>query len=177
MEPLPNARTEDAAQAGVVDAGDVRLVGGAAQKCVRAAKLSSGGMGPLDEGTREAAIRPAEEREAASRRPVPASPTRLLIVRLECARQLHVNDRTDVGLVDAHPEGIGGRDDAAVVVHEGRLNARPFGAGQPGVVRLGANAPAAARRPASRALATWSSMSDTRGVTTSVRPPRASAGT
>ena len=45
-----------------------------------------------------------------------------------------MNDAADVGLIDAHPEGDGGRDDGRLARHEGLLTGRPGFVAKPGVV-------------------------------------------
>ena len=57
-----------------------------------------------------------------------------LIVGFERARHVVVDHRADVGLVDAHAEGVGGDDDLGLAAHEPFLRLVPLLAGQPGVV-------------------------------------------
>ena len=46
-------------------------------------------------------------------------PVRLLVVGFQAAGQIVMHDEADVGLVDAHAEGVGGRDDFVAAAHEG----------------------------------------------------------
>jgi hypothetical protein len=60
---------------------------------------------------------------------VAAGAPELLVVGVEGAGDVGVQDPADIGLVDAHPEGDGGRHDARRAVEEGghRLVARVLG--------------------------------------------------
>ena len=78
---------------------------------------------------------PEERRVAAAA--VAASPADLLVVGLEGARDLEVDDGLDVRPVDAHAEGVGRADDPGGSVREGVLDARALGLRQARVVGLG----------------------------------------
>ena len=53
--------------------------------------------------------------------PVASGPAGLLVVGLDAGRDRHVPDRAHVGLVDAHPEGVGGDDHLDLAGHEALL--------------------------------------------------------
>ncbi len=46
---------------------------------------------------------------------------RFLVIGFHAARQVVMQHEADVGLVDAHAEGVGGHDDRAWLVHEALL--------------------------------------------------------
>ncbi len=54
--------------------------------------------------------------------PVAACAAGLLIVGFQAAGNVIVDHRADVGLIDAHAEGVRGNDDFAAAVHEGVLS-------------------------------------------------------
>ena len=58
------------------------------------------------------------EHQAAGRLAVAAGAARLLVIRLQAAGDVVVDDEADVGLVDAHAEGVRGHDDLAASFHE-----------------------------------------------------------
>ena len=47
---------------------------------------------------------------------VPTCPTCFLVITLEVGGEVEVEDKTDVGFVDAHAEGVGGGDNTQGVV-------------------------------------------------------------
>ena len=57
-----------------------------------------------------------------------------LVVGFHAAGQVVVQDEANVGLVDAHAEGVGGDDDRALALHEALLAALAIGLGHAGVV-------------------------------------------
>ena len=73
--------------------------------------------------TRRAEVRARREQDRPRGRAVAAGAAGLLVVGLEAARQRPVPDRAHVGLVDAHPEGVGGDDDVRLAAHERVLRA------------------------------------------------------
>ena len=84
------------------------------------------------------------EQQAARRLPVAPRAAGLLVVGLERARDALVADRPHVGLVDAHPERVGGDDDRRLAGHEAPLRLGPRVARQ---ARRGRRSPP---RPAGR---------------------------
>ena len=79
------------------------------------------------------------------RQPVAPRAAGLLVVGLEAGRDRHVPDRAHVGLVDAHPEGVGGDDHVDLARHEAALDRGPLLRLHPGVVGAGAHARLAQR--------------------------------
>ena len=77
------------------------------------------------------------EQHAVRRLAVAAGAAGLLVVGLERAREVVVDDEAQVGLVDAEAEGVG-RDHqlgaAGLAAHERVLHARALGRGQPAVI-------------------------------------------
>src|SRR5262249_53738188 len=68
-------------------------------------------------------VGPRIEEHAVTVHAVASGAPDLLVVALDRARHVAVDDVADVGLVDAHAEGHGGHDDVAVVAAEGILGA------------------------------------------------------
>ena len=88
----------------------------------------------LDEHFLEEAVARRVEQHALRRLAVATGAAGLLVVGFERPRQVEVDDRADVGLVDAHAEGVGGDDDLGLAAHEPVLGLGPLLAGQARVV-------------------------------------------
>ena len=97
-------------------------------------RCSCGSVFLRDEVFDLGAVAVGEEEHAARRIAVAARAARLLIVAFEVARQVVVDHRAHVGLVDAHAEGDGGDQHRHLVADEARLIGRALLGGQPGVV-------------------------------------------
>ena len=81
-------------------------------------------VGAFDEPFLDVAVGGVVEQEALRRLAVAAGAPRLLVIALQRARQVVVDDEPHVALVDPHPEGGGGDDDLGAALHErilGRL--------------------------------------------------------
>ena len=76
------------------------------------------GIGAVDEILLDVAVRGVVEHQAVRGGAVAAGAARLLIIRLDAAGNVVVDDEPHVGLVDAHAEGVGGHDDLAPALHE-----------------------------------------------------------
>ena len=74
------------------------------------------------------------EHQAARGLAVAAGAARLLVIGLQAAGQIVVDDEADVGLVDAHAEGVGGGDDLDPAAHEGLLGLAAVVGQQAGVI-------------------------------------------
>ena len=88
----------------------------------------------LDQEGVEPDVLPAVEQGADRVRPVPARAPRLLIVGLQVLGHVVVDDEGDVGLVDAHAEGVRGDHHLRPVVQEVVLILAALGVGQARVV-------------------------------------------
>ena len=64
------------------------------------------------------AVAPAEKEEAFAGTAVPAPTPGFLVVALEVAGEVVVDNETDVGLVNSHPESNGCNDNVRVVLYE-----------------------------------------------------------
>ncbi len=60
----------------------------------------------------------AEQQQAMGRQTVPAGPADLLVVGFDALRQIVMDDKADVGLVDPHAEGDCRHDDLDIVADE-----------------------------------------------------------
>ena len=69
----------------------------------------------------KADIAVAPEQDALGGLSIPAGTSCLLVVFLERERQAVIDDKADVGLVDAHAEGIRRDDDRDIVLDKGLL--------------------------------------------------------
>ena len=83
------------------------------------------------------------QQDAAGGRPVPARPARLLVVALHVLGHIVVDDIPDIGLVDAHAEGVGGHHHLHPVVEEVLLVPLPLLWGQASVIPGGGYPPLA----------------------------------
>ena len=88
----------------------------------------------LDEEHVQTLVALLGEQQAARRAPVTSRAAGLLVVGLERARDRRVADGPHVGLVDAHPERVGGDDHLRLAGHEALLGRRPRAAVHAGVV-------------------------------------------
>ena len=91
-------------------------------------------LGALDEEDVQALVAAGGEQQRPRRQPVPPRAARLLVVGLDRARDGLVADGPHVGLVDAHPERVGGDDHRDLARHEAPLRLGTDVARQPGVV-------------------------------------------
>src|SRR5262249_52980949 len=112
-------------------------------------------------------VRGPEQHQTAPRLPVTPGASGFLVVRLEAARRLEVDDHANVGIVDAHPERAGRDQDAGPAERKRRLRALAYVSGAPGMIvthreprrlerarhRLGLLARAAVHDPAAHARA------------------------
>ena len=73
--------------------------------------------------------------------PVAAGPSRLLVIGFHALRQVHMGHEPHIGLVDAHAEGDGRRDDHAVLVLEAGLVGGARRRGQAGMIGQGGESP------------------------------------
>ena len=87
------------------------------------------------------------QQQAERRRAVPARAPDLLVVRLDGAGRRQVDDRADVGPIDAHAEGVGRDHHLDPALGEGALRGVARPSIEPGVV---GHAPPSRGRPASR---------------------------
>ena len=92
-------------------------------------------------------FQPLGEEHAARRLAVPPGAPRLLVVRLQRARQVVVDDEADIRLVDPHAEGVGGHDHPQLAGHEAVLGP---------LALAGAELAVVAAEPRSRALGRYS---------------------
>ena len=80
---------------------------------------------PIDEKLLNLPILEAVEKNALARPAIAPRSAGLLVVGFERARQVEMNDKADIGLVDAHAECDRRDRDRARRVHESFLIARP----------------------------------------------------
>ena len=91
-------------------------------------------LGALDEEDVQALVAAGGEQQRPRRQPVAPRAARLLVVGLDRARDGLVADGPHVGLVDAHPERVGGDDHRRLAGHEAPLRLGTDVARQPRVV-------------------------------------------
>ena len=77
------------------------------------------------------------DEDAVGSRPVTSGASRLLIITFEVRRHVVVDDKADVGLVDAHAEGVGGHHHVCPVVEELLLVGMALLRGKAGVIARG----------------------------------------
>ncbi len=92
------------------------------------------GLALADEELGCAHVLPAVQQDTSGLRPVPACPARLLVVALQILGHVVMDHIADVGLVDAHAEGVGGHHHLDPVEEEVLLILPPLLRLQPGVV-------------------------------------------
>jgi len=112
---------------------------GGAQAPVDSTQYPGGRVSFVEKGLRKPSVLTTVQGDAAGRSTITAGASRLLVIRLERPRQLQMDHRSHVGLVDAHSERVGSRDNAHTAVHEALLYVRPLVRGQARMVRLNAN--------------------------------------
>ena len=93
-----------------------------------------GELGALDEEHVQSLVTGLGQQKTPSRPAVSSGAARLLVVGLQRARDGRVDHSAHVGLVDAHPEGVGGDDHLGVAAHERGLGVAALLAGQARVV-------------------------------------------
>ena len=76
---------------------------------------------PGHEESLQTAVAALEQQDAVRGLAVPAGSARFLVIDVERCREIIVNDRADIRLVDAHAKGIRGDDDWHRPGHEGVL--------------------------------------------------------
>ena len=80
------------------------------------------------------------QQNAVSRGPVPSGAARLLVIAFDVLGHVVVDDKADVGLVDAHAEGVGGHHDGGPVIGEVLLVLPPLGVVQSRMIAGGGKA-------------------------------------
>ena len=100
------------------------LRAGVADGGVQLVDVLRGRVGGLDEELLRADVRVVEEELAPGVGAVASRPAHLLVVGLQRAGHVPVDDEADVGPIHAHAEGVGGDDHGRLAVHEGVLHAR-----------------------------------------------------
>ena len=96
--------------------------------------------GAIDEEPVGDHVLAAVEQDAAGLGPVPPGPARLLVVAFQVLWHIVVDHQGDVGLVDAHAEGVGGDHNGLPVVEEILLIGLALLVGEAGVVAGGGEA-------------------------------------
>jgi hypothetical protein len=100
-----------------------------------ARQLGLGEAAPAQEEVLHRAVAPLVEQHAARGQAVAAGTARLLVVGVQAGRHLVMHDEAQVGLVDAHAEGVGGDHHAGAALHEGVLCGMALGRAQLAVVQ------------------------------------------
>ena len=91
-------------------------------------------MVPVDEGLVGRGVSPGIQQSAFGRVAVAPRSSRFLIIGFDAAGHVEVDDEPDVGLVDAHAEGVGGHDDRELAEGEPPLHGGTLLPGHAGVV-------------------------------------------
>ena len=121
-------------EVGLANAEHAPVVGPLGYGRVHRRQVGWGQPRPLDEVDDQALVALCIEERAACREPVPAGAARLLVVLLGRLGKRPVDDRADVGLVDAHAERGRGADDVELAAQERGQGRRPPLAVEAGVV-------------------------------------------
>jgi hypothetical protein len=128
-----DSRTRSLAQLAMSDGRDL-AVGAGAQPPDVGLDVIDARVAFLDEADQPPEVHARAQQQRARREAVAPAAPGLLVVGLEARRQRPVGDRSHVGLVDAHAEGVRRDDDLGAILHEGLLAGAPLLRTHAGVV-------------------------------------------